>query len=835
MPWPGHWLAANLGIEILAVLLPVGLAIGLVAHRSKKVGIAAASIALVAIAVRAVAGIALAGGAEASRVATSADDWSHEAVVLSVNAPSGGMQRAIVELRAPDAPDRVWASLPRYPQIAPADVIRFGGALEPSPTDDGFGAFLARSGIGLTTRARELERLGDDGSPLAELEQLRRGASSAISAALPEPQAGLASAMSIGLRDLVGRDVATDFRVSGLSHVVAISGWHIAMLGAVVTAMLSGIGRRPRSAIVLIAIGGYALFAGASPSVLRAAVMATVVLMARESGRSGSAAAGLSLTVAGMLLIEPSTINDVGFQLSAVATAGLLVWGTRTKAWLEGRLPKRTPGWLMESLAVSTAAQAATLPIVLFHFGTLSLVAPLANLLIAPLVAPAMLMTAVALVCGVLIGTGVPALLFAPIALAGSLVIGATIAIAHFCATLPLANVAIPEPVNLIVAALAALVLLAKRRGATTPPIAAGADRSEPERGPRSRRLMTAGAIAGLAVILIAANGSRPDGRLHVTVLDVGQGDAILITGPSGGRALVDTGPDPDRLISLLDQRIPSWDRRIDLVVITHPHEDHISGVAALMDRYRIGEIAEPGMIGPGPGDAAFRRRLAETGRQTRTLAAGDSLMLDGITLNVAWPLPGTVPLEPPDSGAGINNVSIVLDLHYGARRVVLAGDVEQQIDPQLLAAGIARDVQPLDVLKVAHHGSGTATTDNFVEQMDPRVAVVSSGWGNPYGHPSPATMARLIENGATVFRTDLDGSIDISTNGTDLVANAGGGRPKPATPPPRTPPAVGFCPIPDGAISRGRRRTRAIRAPNLQSRRCRFRPAPRPRASSWT
>ena len=141
--------------------------------------------------------------------------------------------------------------------------------------------------------------------------------------------------------------------------------------------------------------------------------------------------------------------------------------------------------------------------------------------------------------------------------------------------------------------------------------------------------------------------------------------------------------------------------------------------------------------------------------------------------MDALWPLPGTVPLRPPDSGTAINNVSIVLDLQFGARRMVLAGDVEQQIDPQLLAAGIASDGRPLDVLKVAHHGSASATTDSFVEQVHPSVAVVSAGWGNPYGHPSPRTVARLQAGGARVFRTDVDGSVDISTNGTDLVANA--------------------------------------------------------------
>jgi beta-lactamase superfamily II metal-dependent hydrolase len=298
-----------------------------------------------------------------------------------------------------------------------------------------------------------------------------------------------------------------------------------------------------------------------------------------------------------------------------------------------------------------------------------------------------------------------------------------------------------------------------------------------------------------------------------VTVLDIGQGDAILLQGPTGGRALIDTGPDPDRLLGLLDERLPSWDRRVDLVVLTHPHEDHVAGLALLLDRYRIGAIVEPGMVGPGPGDAAYRRRLTELGRETRVVAAGDRLWLDGIALDVEWPLPGRVPLRAPDGGAAINNVSIVLDVKFGARRMLFSGDVEEDIDPQLLAAGIAdkHGGQPLDILKVAHHGSGTATTDAFVERFEPQIAVISAGSGNPYGHPSPETVARLTEAGARLFRTDIDGSVDISTNGTDLVASATGGRPVP-TRRPTEPPGVGFCPLPAPATSQARQSGRQRR-----------------------
>lgn len=814
----GALLATQLALPALeAVAAGAVIAVGAAALLSRRPPLAALAIAAALILGRSAVGGLLAPPMPApppEELQTEAAQATaeHDALVLSVGTPNGGLQRAVLELAPPDPPDRIYAWLPRYPPIVPTDRIRFRGALEAPPEGPGFGEFLARSAIDFTTRARSIERLASEDSPIAALEHVRRTAGGLLTGILPEPQAGLGAAMLIGLRDLVARDVSDDFRTAGLSHVVAISGWHIALLGAVVGALLRGIERRRRSALVLAAIVSYSILAGGSPSVIRAAVMASVVLLARESGRRGQASAALGLAVAGMLLVEPQTVADVGFQLSVAATAGLLRWASPLQSRLQPRLPSATPGWLLEALAVSLAAQAATLPLVLLHFGRLSLVAPLANLLVAPIVAPVMLATTAALVCGGLVAVGVPAIALAPVTLIGALSIGTMITIGRVTAGLPFASVELPAPLNLASAGLAAagLVWALRRRPSAlaTPPERgsnhardpAGDPAGRPARGATRRpgfRAAVAGAACVLALVLALVTSARPDLRLHITILDVGQGDAILLEGPTGGRILVDTGPDPDRLLALLDERLPAWDRRLDLIVITHPHEDHVAGLALLLDRYRIGGVAEPGMIGPGPGDAAFRRRMAELNRQTRVIAAGDRLALDGVRIAVQWPPPGSVPLRPADGGTAVNNVSLVLDIHFGERRMLLTGDVEQQIDPRLLAAGLAESDAPLDVLKVAHHGSGTATTDAFVAQMAPRVAVISAGWGNPYGHPSPATVARLEQSGAQLFRTDLDGSVAISTDGHDLAARAGGGRPRPARPTSELPPGIGFCPLP--------------------------------------
>jgi competence protein ComEC len=277
--------------------------------------------------------------------------------------------------------------------------------------------------------------------------------------------------------------------------------------------------------------------------------------------------------------------------------------------------------------------------------------------------------------------------------------------------------------------------------------------------------------IAIGAAIVIALGGlahARPDGWTHVTVLDVGQGDAILVEGSSGGRVLVDGGPDGDRLRAVLDARLPLWDRRLDLVILTHPHEDHAAGMVGLLGRYQIGRFFEPGMAGPGPGYVALAGLLDRDGTRREHLATGGRFRVDDADFQVLWPDPGAVPAKPPDGGSGINNVSIVLDVTIGSRRLLLMGDVEQTIDPLLLARGLPR----ADLLKVAHHGSGTATTAAFLAAVSPRVAIVSVGAKNRYGHPAPATLERLGAAGARTLRTDRDGSVTVSTNGTALTVS---------------------------------------------------------------
>ena len=656
-------------------------------------------------------------------------------VVEAVGSPRDGAQTATLATAVDVAPPfRVAATLPRYPVVIPGDNVSVDGAIRPRP-DSPYGAYLLRIGAAgtLTSRTLELEPAPND--PGRRLEDLRRGAADALAQVLPEPEAGLAAGILIGLRDLVDRDLAAAFTTAGVSHVVAISGWNIAIVAAAVAAMTGRLGRRRRSIVTIVAIVTYVAFAGASASVVRAALMAAVVLLARESGRAGRAAAALAWAAVILLIADPRLIADAGFQLSSLATAGLIAWATPLTDWLERRAGSRLPHWLAESLGVSLAAQAATLPIILVSFGRLAILSPVVNLVVVPLVAPAMAAGVLALAGGALVLAGAPAGIGAILAAPGWVILRILVAVVETAAGLPFANVTLAPPFDVVAAAIAGGALLGltwwrRARGASrdratrtlpSTPAAASNDASRDTRPgrvePRSRPAASAAtsrtapsgtgpaaaraAVVALIIAIAVTGGvvaARPAGIARISVLDVGQGDAILVEGSRGGRLLIDGGPDPDRLLVVLDQRIPPWDRRIDAVILTHPHEDHVAGLALLLDRYRVGRVFEPGMIGPGPGYAAWERTLSAIGSPARrSLAAGDALAVDEIAMRVLWPIRGQVPTKPPDGGTGINNVSIVLLGQVGTRRFLLMGDVEGRHRPVAAPGGPAACRLPQD------------------------------------------------------------------------------------------------------------------------------------------
>ena len=507
----------------------------------------------------------------------------------------------------------------------PGDRVEVAGRIRPPPADE-YGEYLAKIGAIGTLRADALELLPGAGTLERTLEGFRRSAADGVDRSMPEPEAGLAAGVLIGLRDRVDRDLADAFTIAGASHVVAISGWNIAIVASTLGALAGGLQRRRRATLTAVAIVVYVAFVGPSPSVVRAGVMAGVALLARELGRPGTAAAALGWAITGLLLIDPEWAFDAGFRLSVLATAGIIAWGSGLTARLAGPAPSRQRRWVAEILGVSFAAQAATTPIVLLMFGRLSLVAPLVNLIVVPLVPPAMAAGALALVVGMLVGAGLPAGSRRSSVSRPGASMRRWSAWCGAGAGLPLASLELLPPWDGVAAMLSAVRSSARPGGAARGSLGFGGSGGDPpyrserrvrvrwaRRGPdrgasaelraavdRGGVQIAAGTLVVATIGLGLALAHRPDGLARVVVLDVGQGDGILVEGGRGGRMVVDGGPDPARLLIALDERLPPWDRRIDILVLSHPHEDHVAGLALLLAalqrraRVRAGD-ARPG------------------------------------------------------------------------------------------------------------------------------------------------------------------------------------------------------------------------------------------------
>ena len=685
---------------------------------------------------------------------------------------------------------RLLATLPRAVQVAVGRQVVLTAAVEAPAAFDGFDypAYLARQGIGGLVRVREARVL--DGPARAGPAEIAAAARSwllgGLNEMVPEPEAALGAGILLGVRSSIAPEVADAFAIAGLTHVVAISGWNIAIVAAIVGGLLRPLEERrggrwiaPSAAAATIA--AYVVLTGASPSVVRAALMAGAMMVARFGGSRAHAASALAMAAVVMLLTAPAVLWDVGFQLSALATAGLILFGPS----IEGRLAGWPP-WLREPIALTLAAQLTTLPVVVGSFGRLSLVAPLANVVVVPLVPLVMLLCAIAAPLGAVTSI----LQVGPLtdvvrwAVGGSawLLLRAMVVAGQAAASVPLAAVSVAAPGWLALAWYPALGIAWHR--ATRPPHPDPGGRGEllPLRPVRRQSPAIGCVIAFLrgslrtlarprfglacAATLLAALtlATLPDGRLHLVALDVGQGDAILVTAPSGATLLVDGGPDPDLLLRRLGERLPWWRRRIDVMILTHPHEDHVAGLVAAVERYEIGLILDGGRAYENPTYPRFVREASrEPGGHLAAARAGTTIRLDGTTtLTLLHPTEADAAGPLPEGD--INNASVVGLLRSGGFSALLTGDAELPVEALLAQRGLLTRV---DVLKVGHHGSHSSSGPALLNATRPAVALISADIDNDYGHPHQVTLDSLRRiPGLRLHRTDLEGSVDVTSDG---------------------------------------------------------------------
>lgn len=584
-------------------------------------------------------------------------------------------------------------------------------------------------------------------------EQLRSGLRTAARVLDPEP-AGLLPALVVGDTSAMLPAVQEEFRAAGLTHLTAVSGANVAILcGAVLgLARLARLG--PRSAVVLagLALVGFVVLCRPSPSVLRAAVMGGVALLALVLGRRRSAVPALCAAVLALLVIDPALGTHPGFALSVLATGALVLLAPGWAAALRGH---GVPPGIAEALAIPAAAHMITAPVVAGLSGQVSLVAIVTNLLAAPAVAPATVLGVLAAVLAVVH----PGAAEVVVHVAGPAV-GWLVGVGHHGAAVPGAVVQWPGGTfgALLLALIVVVALLVLRA--------------------HRLRVLAAAGLAGVLLVLVPTRFVSPGwpavGWVMVSC-DVGQGDAVVLATAEPGRAvLVDAGPDPGAVSACLDRL---GVRQLALVVISHLHADHIGGLAGALRGRTVSAVA----LGPGRSPPWAFAQVLRTATAARApvvaLRAGQRLAWPGLALDVLAPLRDPPPEDQTAEadGTAVNDTSVVLRATTSAGRVLLTGDVELGAQADLLTS---RTDLRAEVLKVPHHGSRFSSGE-FLAAVRPRVAIVSVGARNRYGHPSPHVVNALARAGTRVMRTDLDGDVAV-VGGSQLQVVPRGSGPDP-------------------------------------------------------
>lgn len=270
--------------------------------------------------------------------------------------------------------------------------------------------------------------------------------------------------------------------------------------------------------------------------------------------------------------------------------------------------------------------------------------------------------------------------------------------------------------------------------------------------------------VSGLAIgrwLDVGRGRTSSDGLMHVTVLDVGQGDAILIETPNGDDILVDGGPPNGQVVAGIERHLPPGDRDLELVILTHPDSDHVGGLPDVARRYQIERVLETGQRGESRADAAWFEAITEQGSERLKAAAGSDYTFGDVHLDIEWPVD-----RQSERGLSSNDGSIVLTLTYGKTSFFLTGDISSTVESRLAFLGSLSDV---DVLKVPHHGSATSSSEELLNAVQPELAIMSLGRDNRFGHPHPAVSQRYRQRGITVLRTDQLGDVVLVSDGTTV------------------------------------------------------------------
>jgi competence protein ComEC len=670
---------------------------------------------------------------------------------------------------------------PLYPQYHYGDSLKIFGKLQTAPQFPEFDyqAYLNKQGITATMLNPQIEvtSTGQGSAILASIYSLRDRLSRVLSTILPEPQASLAQGIVLGIRSSIPDDVKNQLSVSGTAHLLAISGINLSILAGILIAL--GIrlwGRRHYYYIwlALSVIWFYTVLTGWQPPVIRASIMASVFLFAELLGRQKYALPALALSAAIMIGLDPQVLWNISFQLSFLAMVGLIyitpLFQSLWQKWVidkfaEDNLAVRLTTPLAESFCVTLGATIAVWPLIAFNFNIVSLIGPLATFLIGPVLAPIILLGALAALLGIFLhplGQFLGWILW--------VFLSYMLVLVKFLAGLPAAalntgNIPL-YLVQIYFLLLAIAIVITANWPKCSPVFKLFKEHLIPSMDNTARILAKVPRkyilipLLLIALLTTSAAISMPDQYLHVSFLDVGEGDATLIQS-AGQNILIDGGPSPQAIGKELSQKLPFWERTIDLVILSHPHLDHLAGLIEVINRYHVKAILAPEVVENTAAYKEWMNLIKSKNIPLSYAVRGQQIKLsNGAILEILNPQSSAIASDETD----IENLGIVLKVAYGSRSWLLTADIFSETESLLVKERLGLSC---DVLKVSHHGSKTSSSADFLRAAHPQTAVISCGAGNLFGHPQAAILDRLKD--ASIYRTDLSGNIEFTSDGSRL------------------------------------------------------------------
>ncbi len=632
------------------------------------------------------------------------------------------------------------------------DHLRVTGLLETPPefADFSYRDYLARLGVYAQVRqARVTFSAERQGNPFWQvLFDFKARALSVLTQIFPEPHAALLSGILLGVESGIPPDIKEAFSLTGTSHIVAISGFNIAIIAGIFSALASRAFGVSRGAVIaIVGIAAYTLLVGAGASVVRAAIMGSLAIVGRRLGRPG---AGLNLLAAAVLVMtlqNPLTLWDVGFQLSVAATLGLMLYAESFqiafKNWLlrftTPATAERVTGIVGESFLLTLAAQITTLPLIIYYFRSLSLISLIANMIILPAQPAVMMLGGLALIGGLIalpLGQLLAWLVWPFTAY--------TLSFVQLFARLPAAAIGLADVAEWFVLGVYAVLF------GLTWMLKKPTDQRPAWWMDFARHGLPIGGLAALAIAVISVWSlyfSLPDGRLRISVLDVGAGDAVLIQTPSGVRVLVDGGPSGRGIARALARELPLFTNRLDVLVIASPRDESIAGLPDVLKRYAVDRTILTNAEGRGATYTTLLDMLRD--KDIETLNAADLPVLDlgdGVTLRI---------IADGDNGCGVR-------VEHGQVSVVLPLGLRLADETELLMVG---QTQFATALLLADQGSNKATQDDWVWAINPALVLVSRDAAE--GDLSTRMLERLA--GRTLLRTDEHGTITLLTDGEQV------------------------------------------------------------------